>query len=169
MHLHAQFAPETFAPFSCNTQRTGSSRAALVLSFFAFLSSLDCHLLDGVEMYLQIFAPLKQQLSTWKCGSQGSMRSTPAGPWLCRAEPKTLVCSVLLLFPFCKGVRSETTSADPSHNNQLHEPLPSLPNVKNNKKNENRSFITWGCSFRGAFPHAGFRLYARLWVAFRIW
>lgn len=38
VNLHALFAPETFAPTSCKPKRTGSSRAELFLSFFAFLS-----------------------------------------------------------------------------------------------------------------------------------
>lgn len=135
VYLHAQFAPETFAPFSCNTQRTGSSRAALVLSFFAFLSSLDCHSLDGVEMYLQIFVPLKQQLSTWKCGSQGSTRSTPAGLWLCRAEPRTLVLySVLLLLSILQRSEIRNRFSRPFSQQPTSRITSSLPNVNKNKK-----------------------------------
>lgn len=117
VYLHALFAPETFAPVSCNPQRTGSSRAALVLSSFAFLSSVGCHLLRGAETRVRISAPLRQQPSIWKCGSQGSTCSTPAGLGLCRAEPKTLVKLFIQCYchtSFFKGVRSETTSADPS-------------------------------------------------------
>lgn len=59
VYLLALFALETLAPVSCNPQRTGSCRAALTLSFFAFLSSLDCHSLHGAGMFLQISALLR--------------------------------------------------------------------------------------------------------------
>lgn len=155
VYLHAQFAPETFALFSCNTQRTGSSRAALVLSFFAFLSSLDWHSLDGVEMYLQIFVPLKQQLSTWKCGSQGSTRSTPAGLWLCRAEPRTLVLySVLLLLSILQ--RSEIR-------NRFSRPFSQQPTSRitskpakcqqKQKKKKRPGVVSLGAALSGELSH----------------
>lgn len=79
VYRHALFAPETFAPAACSPRRTGSSRAALTLSFLAFLSSLNCHTLHRSEMWAQISTPCRQQPSVWKCRSHGSACSTPAG------------------------------------------------------------------------------------------
>lgn len=113
-YLHALFAPETFAPVSCNSQRTGNSRAVLILSFFAFLFSLDCHSLHGADTCIQISAPLSSH-PFGNVGPRVQWCSTPAGLGLCRAEPKTLVKLIIRCychFSFFKGVRSETTSAD---------------------------------------------------------
>lgn len=108
---------ETFTPVSCNPQRTGSSRTALILSLIAFLSSLACHFLHEVEACIQISSALRQKTSIWKCGSQGSLCCTSAGLGLCRAVPRTLVklfIQCCCYISFFERVRSETISANSS-------------------------------------------------------